>query len=160
MTTEPILLRSCSKELERGLRHPCLLLGRKLRPSVYAGAVAMLVMITWGSLPPLSSWPGGREKKGWNPSALNVASVGSLPCCYVNHEIFLSSLAKGSYRGQPHSWGGRRLQQPLGSPKAPQSEPNHPAPHLVPVLSSQRLQPAPSSGSLGVCDLGHVPCPL
>ena len=106
LTTEAVLLRSCNKELGRGLRHPCLLQGRKLSPRVYAGAVAMLMMITRGALPPLSSWPGCREKEGWNPSALNAASVGSLPCCYVNHEIFLSTLAKGSYCGQPHSWGG------------------------------------------------------
>lgn len=44
--------------------------------------------------PPWASWPSFGVKHR-DPSTLNTASVGFLPCCYVNHAIFLPVLAKG-----------------------------------------------------------------
>lgn len=105
LTAEAVPLRSCSEELGRGLRHPCLTQRRK-QPQGLCRGCSHANGGNSGSLPPLSSWPSCREK-GRNPSALNAASVGFLLCCYVNHEIFLRMLANGLLLGKPHSWGGR-----------------------------------------------------
>lgn len=89
VTAEPAFLRSCSKELGRSLRHPCLVLGRKLSPRVYARAAAMPVVITQDHFPPLSSWPGRREELGslspehsscWLPPLAACESWNFPPC--------------------------------------------------------------------------------
>lgn len=62
LTAEPALLRSCSKELGRGFRHPCFIQRRKLNCRVYAKAAAMPMVIS--RTPSCPCLPGLAQKEG------------------------------------------------------------------------------------------------